>query len=122
MVSFADIRPTRQRAVCLRAQRGWRLSRLFWEARKVYLQVETSPKENKLCFKIEALEQGQQKRLRDLWRKKLLGEALRQGSFHPEVRGLANCGNNDRRKVRTTVSHNQRIGIRRHYPHDRTDA
>ncbi|WOD14483.1 hypothetical protein [Paraburkholderia kirstenboschensis] len=46
---------------------------------KVYLQIETSPKENKLCFKIDVPEQGQQKHLRDLWHKKLISESGRQG-------------------------------------------
>ncbi|WP_322053239.1 PD-(D/E)XK nuclease family protein [Paraburkholderia bannensis] len=45
---------------------------------KVYLQVEMSPKENKLCFKIDVMEQNQQKHLRDLWHSKLIGESGRQ--------------------------------------------
>jgi hypothetical protein len=46
---------------------------------EVYLQVEMSPKENKLCFKVDVPEQEQQKHLRDLWHRKLIGESGRQG-------------------------------------------
>jgi hypothetical protein len=42
---------------------------------KVYLQVEMSPRENKLCFKIDVREEAHQKRLRDHWHQKLIAES-----------------------------------------------
>jgi hypothetical protein len=41
----------------------------------VYLQVEASKKQNKLCFNIDVREPGEQKLLGDMWHKRVIGEA-----------------------------------------------
>lgn len=46
---------------------------------KVYLQVEMSQRENKLCLKIDVAQPDQQRRLRDIWHSKLMAESAEKG-------------------------------------------